>query len=335
MFVDELVIDVRAGNGGNGCISFLRDAKVLRGGPNGGDGGDGGDVVLLPTTHCNTLFHLTGRGTFEARNGGDGRPQNCGGKDADDLVIEVPVGTQVFDAERGNLLHDLDAKDRAWVLARGGHGGRGNTHFATSTHRTPRHAETGKPGEHRAVRLSLKLIADVGLLGLPNAGKSTLLATLTKARPKIAGYPFTTLEPMLGIARGPGEATFVLADIPGLIEGASTGRGLGDKFLKHVERTRLLLHLVDCGDLPLMPPQQAWEVVRGELLQHSPELAQRPSVVVASKVENDAGKARAQQLATTIGAPVLAISSATGAGLAELVAAVWSMLSRLPSPDRP
>jgi GTPase len=335
MFVDELVIHVRAGNGGNGCVSFLRDAKVLRGGPNGGDGGDGGDVVLLPTTHCNTLFHLTGRGTVGAPNGGDGRASNCGGKDAGDLVIEVPVGTQVLDADRGNLLQDLDVADAPWVLARGGHGGRGNSHFATATHRTPRTAETGKPGEERRVRLSLKLIADVGLLGLPNAGKSTLLATLTKARPKIAGYPFTTLEPMLGIAQGPGEATFVLADVPGLIEGAAAGKGLGDKFLKHVERTRLLLHLVDCGDLPLEPPEQAWQIVRRELADHSPELARRPTMVVATKVEDEAGTARARALATAIGQPVLAISSATGDGLKQLVLAVWSMLSTLPAPFRP
>lgn len=334
MFVDELEVHVRAGKGGNGCICFLRDAKTLRGGPNGGDGGDGGDVVLLPTTHCNTLYHLTGRGTFEAQNGGQGLPQNCGGKDAEDLVIEVPVGTQVLDAERGNLLQDLDVADRPWVLARGGHGGRGNTHFATATHRTPRKAETGKAGEERRVVLSLKLIADVGLLGLPNAGKSTLLATLTKARPKIAGYPFTTLEPMLGIAQGPGEATFVLADIPGLIAGASQGKGLGDKFLKHIERTRLLLHLVDCGDLPMAEPATAWRIVRQELQQHSRELAERPTLVVATKIEDEAGKARAQGLATAIGQPVLGISSATGAGLRELVSAVWSVLSQLPPPFR-
>lgn len=335
MFVDELEIHVRAGKGGNGCICFLRDAKTLRGGPNGGDGGDGGDVILLPTTHCNTLFHLTGRGTFAAQNGGQGRPQNCGGKDAEDLIIEVPVGTQVLDAERGHVLHDLDVADRPWVLALGGYGGRGNTHFATATHRTPREAEPGKPGEERMVLLSLKLIADVGLLGLPNAGKSTLLATLTRARPKIAGYPFTTLEPMLGIAQGPGEATFVLADIPGLIEGASEGRGLGDKFLKHVERTRLLLHLVDCSDLPMAAPVDAWRVVRQELEQHSAQLAARPTLVVATKVENDAARERAQQLATAVGQPVLAISSASGSGLRELVLAVWSLLSSLPRDRQP
>jgi GTP-binding protein len=331
MFVDELEIHVRAGKGGDGCVCFLRDKRTVRGGPNGGDGGDGGNVVLLPTTHCNTLYHLTGRGTFGAKNGGQGLPQNCGGRDAEDMVIEVPVGTVVLDAERGNVLQDLDTADRPWVLARGGHGGRGNTHFATATHRTPRTAERGKEGEDRRVLLSLKLIADVGLLGLPNAGKSTLLATVTKARPKIAGYPFTTLEPMLGIAQGPGEATFVVADIPGLIEGASEGKGLGDRFLKHIERTRLLLHLVDCGDLPMAEPADAWRTIRQELAGHSAELASRPSLVVATKVEDDAGRARAQVLATAIGRPVMAISSATGRGLPELIHAVWSMLRDLRS----
>lgn len=330
MFVDELEISVRAGKGGDGCVSFLRDKKTLRGGPNGGDGGDGGDVVLLPTTHCNTLFHLTGRGLFAADQGGQGLAQNCGGKDADDLVIEVPVGTIVLDGARGNVLQDLDAADRPWVLARGGHGGRGNTHFKSATNRTPRTAERGKPGEERRVLLSLKLIADVGLVGLPNAGKSTLLATVTKARPKIAGYPFTTLEPMLGIAEGADEQTFVIADIPGLIEGASRGRGLGDRFLKHIERTRLLLHLIDCGDLPMEPPETAYRVLRNELAQHSARLAARPSIVVATKVENDEGRARAQALATAIGTPVMPISSATGAGLRELRFAVAAALARLP-----
>jgi GTP-binding protein len=330
MFVDELEIHVRAGKGGDGCASFLRDKNTLRGGPNGGDGGHGGAIVLLPTTHCNTLYHLTGRGTFAADNGGPGLPVQCSGKGAEDMVIEVPVGTVVLDAERGNLLMDLDTPDRPWVLARGGRGGRGNARFATATNRTPRKAERGKEGEERRVLLSLKLIADVGLLGLPNAGKSTLLATLTKARPKIAGYPFTTLEPMLGIAAGPNETSFVLADIPGLIEGASEGKGLGDKFLKHIERTRLLLHLVDCSDLPMAPPEQAWRTIRDELVSHSEELAARPTLIVATKVEDDAAQARAVALAKATGLPVFPISSATRRGLDELVFAVTSALARLP-----
>lgn len=329
MFVDELEIHVRAGRGGDGCVSFLREKFILYGGPDGGDGGDGGSVVLLPTTHVNTLYHLTGRGTFAAHNGSPGGAKNCYGRDAGDLVIEVPVGTVVLDAERGNVLKDLDVHDQPFVLARGGRGGRGNARFATATHRTPREAERGRDGEERRVLLSLKLIADVGLLGLPNAGKSTLLATLTKARPKIAGYPFTTLEPMLGIAQGPGGSTFVLADIPGLIEGAHAGRGLGDRFLKHIERTRLLLHLVDCGELAMQPPVDAWQVVRGELRGYSAELERRPTLVVATKVEDDAARTRADELEAAVGQPILRISAAMGQGLPELMGAVFAALQAL------
>jgi len=331
MFVDELVMTARAGKGGDGCISFLRDANTIKGGPDGGDGGNGGDVVLLPTTHVNTLYHLTGRGVFGAPNGMQGGSKNCTGKSATDLIIEVPVGTQVLDADRGNLLADLSKHDEPWVLVRGGFGGHGNVHFASATVRTPRKAEPGRLGEERNVRLSLKMIADVGLLGLPNAGKSTLLSTMTKARPKIADYPFTTLEPMLGIAQGPGEATFVIADIPGLIEGASSGKGLGDKFLKHIERTRLLLHLVDCSALPLDEPEAAFKLLQSEVAQYSGDLATRPVIVVATKVEDEECRKRAQELATKIQLPVLPISSATGQGLRELSGAIWSVLSELPA----
>ena len=327
MFVDELVMTARAGRGGDGCISFLRDKNTIKGGPDGGDGGNGGDVVLLPTTHVNTLYRLPGRGVFGADNGVQGGPKICTGKGAEDLIIEVPIGTQVLDADRGNVLVDLGTPDEPWVLVRGGFGGRGNVHYASAIVRTPRKAELGRPGEERKVRLSLKMIADVGLLGLPNAGKSTLLSTVTKARPKIADYPFTTLEPMLGIAQGPGEATFVIADIPGLIEGASAGKGLGDKFLKHIERTRLLLHLVDCSALPLDEPENAYEMLRKEVAQYSADLADRPVIVVATKVEDEECRQRAQQLATKIQLPVLPISSATGQGLRELTGAIWSMLS--------
>ena len=329
MFVDELKITVRAGKGGDGCLSFLRDKNTIKGGPDGGDGGNGGDVLLLPSTHVNTLYHLTGRGVFSADNGMQGGPKECFGKSARDLTIEVPVGTQVLDAERGNVLQDLDTPNKPWVIVRGGFGGRGNVHFASSTNRTPRQFERGRPGEERTIRLSLKLIADVGLLGLPNAGKSTLLSTITKARPKIADYPFTTLEPMLGIAQGEGEGTFVVADIPGLIEGASQGKGLGDKFLKHIERTRLLLHLVDCSAVPLDEPEHAWRMLREEVASYSDEMGRRPTIVVATKVEDEDCRRRAQALATAIQKPVLPISSATGQGLRELRAAIWSVLSEL------
>ncbi|MFK7741938.1 MAG: GTPase ObgE [Planctomycetota bacterium] len=336
MFVDELTLTVRAGKGGDGCMSFLRDKNTIKGGPDGGDGGKGGDVLLLPTTHVNTLYHLTGRGAFAAAGGMQGGPRQCSGKGAEDLIIEVPVGTQILDAERGNVLMDLDTPDEPRVIVRGGFGGRGNVHFTSPTRRTPRFAETGKMGEERKLRLSLKLIADVGLLGLPNAGKSTLLSTITKARPKIADYPFTTLEPMLGIAtlprdRGESEATFVVADIPGLIEGASDGKGLGDTFLKHIERTRLLLHLIDCSSMPLDEPEQAYRMLQAEVQSYSDDLASRPTIVVATKIEDEACQQRAQSLATAIQRPVLPISSATGQGLPALCAAIWSMLSELPT----
>ncbi len=329
MFVDELQITVRGGKGGDGCVSFLREKFIQRGGPDGGEGGDGGNIVLRPTTHVNTLFHLTGRGAFLAPNGEPGGSKNCGGKDAGDLVLEVPVGTVVLDAQRGNVLKDLAVIEETFVVARGGRGGRGNSHFASSTNRAPRNAEKGQEGEHREVLLSLKLIADIGLVGLPNAGKSTLLASLTRARPKIAGYPFTTLEPMLGIAKGPGDLTFVLADIPGLIAGAHEGKGLGDRFLKHIDRTRLLLHLVDCSELSLEPPGDAHRIIRGELAAHSPALANRPVLVCATKIEDDASVVRADELEVAIGAPVLRISSATGKGLPELLVAVARALSTI------
>jgi GTP-binding protein len=326
VFVDELELTLRGGDGGAGCVSFLREKYQQRGGPDGGDGGDGGSVVLVPSTHVNTLYHLTGTRRLQAQNGEPGGTYQCSGKKARDLLVEVPVGTLVLDAARGNVLKDLKEEDAPFVIAEGGRGGRGNARFATSINRAPREAEPGGTGEERRVLLSLKLIADIGLVGLPNAGKSTLLATLTRARPKIAGYPFTTLEPCLGIAAGAGERTFVLADIPGLIEGAHQGKGLGDRFLKHVERTRALLHLVDCSAEPMDEPARAFAVVRAELQQYSAALAERPFLLVATKVEDDESRQRARELAQATGQPVQVISAATGAGLPELLAAAAELL---------
>jgi len=326
MFVDELTMVVRGGRGGDGCMSFRREKFADRGGPDGGDGGDGGSVVLVPTTHENTLYHLTGRATYEAGNGQPGRGADCFGRKGADLVLRVPLGTVVLDADRGNVLRDLSTAEEHFVVAAGGRGGRGNARFATATNRAPRQFEQGRPGEERHLRLSLKLIADAGLIGLPNAGKSTLLATLSRARPKIADYPFTTLEPHLGIVSVGGERTFVMADIPGLIEGAHLGRGLGDRFLKHVERTRLLLHLVDCSSDAALPPVDAVRVIRAELAGYSPALAERPHLLVATKVEDPAARAAAAELAAVLGEPVVVISAATRAGLDDLLIAVGRRL---------
>ena len=319
MFVDELEFLVRGGKGGDGASTFHTEKYVPFGGPDGGDGGRGGDVILRPTTHENTLFHLTGPREYGAQDGQNGRRRDCFGAAGDDLVLDVPMGTIVYDAERGHILRDLTEVESTFVVARGGRGGRGNAKFATSTNRAPRHSEPGLPGEERRIRLSLKLIADVGLVGLPNAGKSTLLATLSRARPRIADYPFTTLEPHLGIVPMGSTGSFVMADIPGLIEGAHEGKGLGDKFLKHIERTRLLLHLVDCSGADPVEPVDAWHVIRGELEGYSADLTARPTLVVATKVEDESAVERAKELRAAVGAPIHAISSATRYGVPALL----------------
>lgn len=325
-FLDELECTVRGGRGGDGCCSFRREKYVPRGGPDGGDGGSGGSVVLLPTHHENTLYHLAGTRLHAASKGQPGGSSDCSGRSGEDLVLRVPVGTVVLDAERGHILKDLAVADEPFVVARGGRGGRGNTRFASATNRTPRQWEPGQAGEERRIRLSLKLIADVGLVGLPNAGKSTLLSTLSAARPKVADYPFTTLEPCLGIVVLPDESTLVMADIPGLIEGAHEGKGLGDQFLKHIERTRVLLQLVDCSALAGNEPLEAYHIIDHELQGYSPELAARPRLVVATKVEDEESRGRAQQLAQQlprqIEARVLAVSAATRSGLRQLLDAL-------------
>ncbi|MBM3749389.1 MAG: GTPase ObgE, partial [Acidobacteria bacterium] len=248
MFIDEVTIWVKAGDGGNGCLAFRREKYVPRGGPSGGDGGRGGDVTLISNPHYNTLLHLRYNPEHRAERGRHGQGSNCTGREGAGVEVPVPVGTVVHDALTGELLHDFTQAEERFLVARGGRGGRGNARFATSTHQAPTEHEPGRPGEERRLRLELKLLADVGLVGFPNAGKSTLISCISAARPKIADYPFTTLEPHLGVVSLDDQRTFVVADIPGLIEGAHQGHGLGTRFLRHIERTRLLAHLVDVSE---------------------------------------------------------------------------------------
>jgi len=265
MFKDEVEIEVRAGKGGNGVVSFRREKSVPLGGPDGGDGGAGGSVILVASTQLNSLLPLSGHYHYVAPDGRGGQGQLCSGKSGEDLIVEVPLGTQVFDRARGNLLRDMTAVGQRLEIARGGRGGLGNARFKTSVRQTPRFAQNGTAGEARALRLELKLFAEAGLVGLPNAGKSTFLASVTAATPKIADYPFTTLSPQVGIARLAENDTLVLADLPGLIEGAAEGHGLGHKFLRHVERCQVLLHLVDVSEDAVTPPLEAWRVIEAEL----------------------------------------------------------------------
>jgi GTP-binding protein len=330
VFRDELVLEIQAGRGGDGLVSFRRESKVPRGGPDGGDGGRGGSVVLVASPEQNALLELGRRRRYAAQNGRPGGPSNCTGKSGRDLELEVPVGTQVFDAEHGNLLFDLSLPGARLVIAEGGAGGRGNRRFATSVNQAPRRATKGKPGEARRVRLELKLMAEVGLIGLPNAGKSTFLARVTAATPKIADYPFTTLAPVVGIATVDGD-TLVIADLPGLIEGAAAGHGLGDRFLRHVERCAVLLQFVDVSADAASEPLSSFRTVDRELRASSAALASKPRIVVASKCEAPEDLERARALGLALAADgrlgsageVLPLSSHTGRGLGPVL---WTAL---------
>jgi GTPase len=319
MFRDECEIEVRAGKGGDGLVSFRRERSAPKGGPDGGNGGDGGDIVLCATSRVNSLLSVARWPIYRARNGQPGGSRDCSGRGADPVRIEVPIGTQILDRHRGNLLRDLCEEGQELVIARGGSGGRGNAMFATAIRQVPRRAELGRVGEHRELRLELKLFAEVGLIGLPNAGKSTLLSRVTAATPRIADYPFTTLSPQVGIAAVGDYDTLVLADLPGLIEGAAEGAGLGHQFLKHVERCRVLLHLVDVSETAVDAPLDALTTIEGELERYSAELAGRPRLVVATKCEDDAARRRAEELAEATGGRVRLISSVTGEGLDSLL----------------
>ena len=332
MFIDRAKIHVQGGNGGNGVTAFRREKFVPRGGPSGGDGGRGGDVILLADDSLNTLLHLRYNPHHTAQRGLHGEGSNRSGRDGEDHVIRVPVGTQIFDAATGDLLHDLNHDGDRWLAARGGRGGFGNAHFTTSTNRAPRYHQSGSPGEELDLQLELKLLADVGLVGFPNAGKSTFISTVSAARPKIADYPFTTLEPHLGVVDLGDFRTFVIADIPGLIEGAHTGAGLGDRFLRHIERTKLLLHLVDVSSVSGRDAVSDYETVNCELASYNEELATRPQFVVATKIDALDEPERLESLkqkAIEDQKPFFAISSATGNGVRELVNAMAAKLEEL------
>ncbi|MBM3795214.1 MAG: GTPase ObgE [Acidobacteria bacterium] len=321
MFIDEVRIQVKAGDGGNGCLAFRREKFVAKGGPSGGDGGRGGDVVLVANQHYNTLLHFRFNPEHKGERGRHGEGSNRTGRDGKHTEVPVPVGTIVYDYHTGEKIHDFTAHGDRFVVAEGGRGGRGNQHFAKPWHQAPTEHEPGFPGDEHTLRLELKLLADVGLVGFPNAGKSTLISRISAARPKIADYPFTTLEPNLGVVSTEDDKSFAVADIPGLIEGASEGAGLGIRFLKHIERTRLLVHLVDVSEVTGRKPLDDFKIVMSELESFSPELAAKPMILVASKIDvaQDAKRISSlKQLAKRRKLEFFEISAVTGQGIAEL-----------------
>ena len=324
MFIDEAKIRVKAGDGGNGCLAFRREKYVPRGGPSGGDGGKGGDIIMESSERHNTLVHFRFNPEYSAQRGRHGEGSNCTGKEGTDILLKVPVGTILYDDETGERVHDFTHPDERVVVARGGRGGRGNAQFATSTHQAPREHEDGRPGEERVFRMELKLLADVGIVGYPNVGKSTLISRISAARPKIADYPFTTLQPNLGVVlvgQGADETSFVVADIPGLIEGAHTGAGLGTQFLKHIERTRLLVHVVDISDASGRPdPVKDVEVIQGELASFGAGLEDKPVIFVASKMDaaNKDKLAKLKRYCKKKNYELFPISAVTGKGVDDL-----------------
>jgi GTP-binding protein len=337
MFIDRVKIHVRGGHGGNGVTAFRREKFVPRGGPSGGDGGRGGDVWLVADSSLNTLLHLRYNPEHVADRGRHGEGSNCSGRDGEERIIRVPVGTQIFESTSGELLQDLSVDGSRWLAAKGGRGGFGNSHFATSTNRAPRYHQSGSEGDELELQLELKLLADVGLVGFPNAGKSTLISTISAAKPKIADYPFTTLEPNLGVVDLGDFRTFVVADIPGLIEGAHEGAGLGDRFLRHIERTKLLLHLVDVSSASGRDSLSDYLIVNRELRAYNSELADRPQIVVATKIDALDEPERLESLkqqATADGLAFYAISSVTNTGTKELVAAIARKLDELTEANR-
>src|ERR1700746_117071 len=340
---------VKAGDGGNGCVAFRREKYVPRGGPSGGDGGHGGDIYIEANPHDNTLLRYRYNREFKAGRGGHGEGSDCHGASADEMVLKVPVGTVVYDSDSGEQLFDFTQAGQRFRAARGGRGGRGNGNpkFVRPWHQAPREHEDGHPGEERHLRLELRLLADVGLVGFPNAGKSTLISVISAARPKIANYRFTTLEPNLGVVNADGGTgkegrelgrTFVVADLPGLIEGAHEGAGLGIRFLRHVERTRLLVHLIDTSDFTDVDPVHSFEVINGELIAFSPALGEKPMIVVATKLDATTDRTHLEELRAFCAQhnlPFHAISAATGEGVRDLVLAMADELDKIPKSTAP
>jgi GTP-binding protein len=335
LFIDEAKIRVKAGDGGNGCMAFRREKYVPRGGPSGGDGGRGGDIIMESSERHNTLVHFRFNPEYQAQRGRHGEGSNCTGADGYDVTLKVPVGTIVYDDATGEVVHDFSRPDERFIVAHGGRGGRGNARFATSTHQAPREHELGFPGDERILRLELKLLADVGLVGYPNVGKSTLISRISAAKPKIADYPFTTLQPNLGVVAvgtEPDQVSFVVADIPGLIEGAHTGAGLGTQFLRHVERTRLLVHLIDVSDASGRPnPVKDFEVIMGELESFGAQLEEKPTIVVASKIDsaNKEKLTKLKRYCTRKKLQLYPISAVTGEGVDKLLWAIAGKLQEL------
>jgi GTP-binding protein len=330
MFVDRVILYVKGGDGGRGCSSFRREKYVPKGGPDGGDGGDGGSVIVRAVANADNLADVVSKKHWRAERGIAGQGSNCHGRRGHDVILKVPPGTVVYDRERGNVLRDLTEAGQEVTVARGGRGGRGNSAFATATNQAPRECQPGTPGEERWIVLELKVIADAGLIGLPNAGKSTLLSRLSRATPEIADYPFTTKHPNLGIVGLNDERAFVLADLPGLIEGAHSGIGLGHEFLRHVERTRVLIHLVEPFPTDDSDPLHNYQMIRRELELYGHGLTEKPEIVAVSKAELTGSDEVRRRLEEALGKEVLAISAVTGQGLAQLVRGVSASLADMP-----
>lgn len=338
MFVDQVKIRVKAGKGGNGCISFRREKSVPRGGPNGGDGGKGGDVIIQAIDHLNTLVEQYYTQHYTAENGEHGKGKNMHGADGADVIIRVPPGTMITDAETGELIADLTSAGQSVVVARGGRGGKGNARFKSSTNQAPRVAEKGEPGEEKELILELRLIADIGLVGYPNAGKSSILSRVSSAKPKIADYPFTTLTPVLGVVRIDEEKSFVLADIPGLIEGAHQGAGLGDEFLRHITRTKALIHVVDLASVDGRDPIDDYESINEELYLYDERLAKLPQIIAGNKIDLPSAKEGLKKLQDHLKdypeRKIIPVSALTGEGIQKLLYSAYELLENIPKAEK-